>query len=529
MLPAIFFGVFFVYPLVRMLQEGFARNDGDSAWIASMLSDSALLGVIWFTFWQAALSTALTVLVALPGASLLARSEFRGRRVLQGLVTVPFVLPTVVVATAFWGLLGPTSWLADVSGWHVSRGLALILVAHVFFNYSAVVRVVGDYWSRLDSAVDEAAAMLGASPLRRFCWSTWPRLLPAIAAAASLVFLFTFTSFGVVLLLGAVSTSTIEVEIHRQILFLFDLPTASVLALVQLVFVLVVLGVQTSLERRLIATQATPAPQRRNKPSRWWLVPNLLFMFLLVALPLLSLVERSFATASGYGLDFYRALSESGRGSTLFVAPLEAIMNSLRSAAIATVIALVLGMAVSAGLVDLRARTRSWTQTLMLLPLGTSAVTLGFGMLIALDQPPFDFRGEWWLVPVAQALVASPFVVRILLPVWTGVRLRLASAAAVLGASPMQTFRHVELPLISRALVIAAGFSFAISLGEFGATVFLARSTNPTVPVAIFRFLSRPGELNSGRALALSSILMLLVIVAITLIDRFRFGGSTDV
>ena len=157
-----------------------------------------------------------------------------------------------------------------------------------------------------------------------------------------------------------------------------------------------------------------------------------------------------------------------------------------------------------------------------MLPLGVSAVTVGFGFLITLDEPPLDLRATWILVPLAQALVGIPFVVRIMLPVLRAVDGRLREAAAVLGASPLRVWREVDLPLVRRALLIAAGFAFAVSLGEFGATVFIARPDNPTLPVAVARLLGRPGELNYGQAMALSTILMVVCAAALLLLERMR-------
>jgi thiamine transport system permease protein len=159
---------------------------------------------------------------------------------------------------------------------------------------------------------------------------------------------------------------------------------------------------------------------------------------------------------------------------------------------------------------------------LLMLPLGVSAVTVGFGFLIALDEPPLDLRQSWILVPLAQALVGAPFVVRTMLPVLRAVDERLREAAAVLGASPWRVWREVDLPLVGRALLIAAGFAFAVSLGEFGATVFIARPDNPTLPVAVARLLSRPGDLNYGQAMALSTILMVVCAAALLLLERLR-------
>ena len=157
---------------------------------------------------------------------------------------------------------------------------------------------------------------------------------------------------------------------------------------------------------------------------------------------------------------------------------------------------------------------------MLMLPLGASAVMLGFGFVIAFDQGWIDFRSAPWIVPVVQALVAIPFVVRIVVPTLRAIDERQREAAALLGASPGRVRREIDLRVAGRALAVAAGFAFAISLGEFGATVFLARPDAPTLPVAIFRFLGRPGELNLAQAYALAVILMVVAAISVLAVER---------
>jgi thiamine transport system permease protein len=192
-------------------------------------------------------------------------------------------------------------------------------------------------------------------------------------------------------------------------------------------------------------------------------------------------------------------------------------VNSLLFAALSTVLALAVGGAVAIAVARRRA---AWLDGLAMLPLGASAVMLGFGFVIAFDAPPLDLRSWPWLVPVVQSLVAAPFVVRIAAPALRAIDPRLREAAAVLGASPARSWREIDLPLALRAFGVAAGFAFAVSLGEFGATVFVARSDRPTLPVAIFRFLGRPGAENVGQAMALSVVLMVLAAAAALLGER---------
>ncbi|OMI86525.1 iron ABC transporter permease [Streptomyces sp. M1013] len=529
--PVAFFAVFFAYPVAAIVARGL---EVDGVWrlgrIGDVLAQSDVRHVLWFTTWQALASTALTLLVALPGAYVFARFDFPGKQVLRAAVTVPFVLPTVVVGTAFLALVGRGGLLDELWGVRLDTTVWAILLAHVFFNYAVVVRTVGGLWAQLDPRQEEAARMLGASRLRAWRQVTLPALAPAVAAAALMVFLFTFTSFGVVQILGGPAFSTLEVEIYRQTSQVFDLSTAAVLTLIQFAAVAAVLAVHAwTVRRRETALRLVDAATTARRPrgaGQWALLAGVLGVIaVLLVLPLAVLVQRSLG-ASGFG--YYRALTREDGGAFL-VPPIESIGNSLQYAVAATGIAVVIGALAATALTRRDAgRFVRGFDALLMLPLGVSAVTVGFGFLIALDEPPLDLRSSWILVPLAQALVGVPFVVRTMLPVLRAVDGRLREAAAVLGASPWRVWREVDLPMVRRALLVAAGFAFAVSLGEFGATVFIARPDNPTLPVAVARLLGRPGDMNYGQAMALSTILMLVCAVALVVLERLRTDRSGE-
>ncbi|MEV5127835.1 iron ABC transporter permease [Streptomyces decoyicus] len=537
-LPLAFFALFFGYPVVAIVGRGL--KDGGQ-WqldrFGAVLGDPDVVHVLWFTVWQAAASTALTLLIALPGAYVFARFDFPGKQLLRAVVAVPFVLPTVVVGSAFLALTGRGGLLDELWGLRLDTSVWAILLAHVFFNYAVVVRTVGGLWGQLDPRQEEAARVLGAGRFEAWRRVTLPALGPAVAAAALMVFLFTFTSFGVVQILGGPTFSTLEVEIYRQTADFLDLPTAAVLTLIQFAAVLGVLALHAWTVRRRESALRLVAPSRTaHRPrgrGQWTLLwGNLAVIAVLLIAPLAVLVERSFAGPDGYGTVFYTSLRSAD--STFTVAPLDALWNSLAYAAAATAIALVVGGLAAAALTLPRLRRGPSGRTplvsrfargfdaLLMLPLGVSAVTVGFGFLISLDAPPLDLRASWWLVPLAQALVGVPFVVRTMLPVLRAIDGRLREAAAVLGASPWRVWREVDLPLVRRALLIAAGFAFAVSLGEFGATVFIARPDQPTLPVAVARLLGRAGELNYGQAMALSTVLMVVCAGALLVLERLR-------
>jgi thiamine transport system permease protein len=241
----------------------------------------------------------------------------------------------------------------------------------------------------------------------------------------------------------------------------------------------------------------------------------------LLLVPLAALVERSLSVADGYGLDHFEALAEET--PALLVAPWHALLNSLVFSAVAAGLALAVGL--PAAVLAAGGRGRS-IGTLVMLPLGASAAMLGFGFVLAFDEPPLDLRSSPWLVPIAQSLVAVPFVVRTVTPAIRALDDRLREAAAVLGASPARVLREVELPLLARAIGVAAALAFVIALGEFGATVFVSRADWPTLPVAIFRFLGRPGAENVGQAMALAVVLMLTTVAVALLLERVTRAGA---
>ena len=539
LLPLAFLLLFYFYPVVSILATSLApQGQFDLAPFSRLFSGTQYLEILWFTLWQAALSTLLTVLLGLPGAYVFARYTFPGKSILRALTTVPFVLPTVVVATAFTALLGGRGRLnlalmallgLDQPPIDLRGTLGAILLAHVFYNTTLVMRIVGTYWTNLDPALPEAARMLGASRWRAFREVTLPLLAPALGAAALLTFIFCFTSFGVVLILGAGRYATLEVEIFYRTVYLADLPLAAALALIQIVLTFGLMWAYTRLQARVAAPEqlrSAQVTQRQPRSAREWLlvVASVGPALVLLLTPLASLVERSLTVGAG-GLGSYRTVLAGADDSILAVPPLMAVRNSLLFALGATLLALVLGGVASIVIAN-RGRRRSFLSRLLdpllMLPLGTSAVTLGLGYIVALDEPPLNLRTSPALVVLAHALVALPFVVRSVLPALRSINPALRESAAMLGASPWQVWREIDLPIVARAVGVGAVFAFTVSMGEFGATALIYRPQFLTMPIAIYRLLGRPGVANYGQALAMSTLLMLVCVAGFVGIERFR-------
>jgi thiamine transport system permease protein len=530
--PVAFLGAFFLLPLAGMLAQGFFVGGRlDLSGLTETLARPRVHRVLWFTAWSALSATAVTTVLGVPVAYALYRLDFPGRQALRALVVMPFVLPTVVVGVAFRTLFAPAGPLGFLG---LDGSAVAILMALIFFNLAVVVRTVGGLWEGLDRRREDAAAALGASPWQVLRTVTLPALKPGIISAATVVFLFCSTAFGVVLTLGGLRYGTVETEIYILTTQFLDLRAAAVLSVVQLLAVVALLllagrtrGARAhALERTGARAGHRRRPGRRDAPALT--VTGLVVAFL--AMPILALVARSLRDRGGWTLDNYGSLGTTGEGTALLVPVWTALENSLRTAVDATVLALSLGLAV-AFLVSRPARGRTQRRGralldgLFMLPLGVSAVTIGFGFLITLDRPPLDLRSSPVLVPIAQAMVALPLVVRTLVPVLRSIDPRQRQAAATLGASPLRTLLVVDLPAAWRPALAAAGFAFAVSLGEFGATSFLARSDRPTLPVVIYQLISRPGAENFGMALAASVILGVVTVTVMGAVERLRVGS----
>jgi thiamine transport system permease protein len=555
-LPVLFLAAFLIYPLTRILALGlgplWAQGLPGAVRIVSRTGLGSLLASSTL---QALASTGLCLALGLPAAYVFARYDFPGKRLLRTLLTIPFVLPTVVVGAGFVALIGPRSPLGRLVGLvfggalaesGLVRTLPAVLMAHVFYNVSIVVRIVGGFWSNLDPRLRETAEVLGAGRISSFLSVTGRLLLPAVAAAGILVFSFCFTSFGVILILGGPRIGTLETEIYRQAVSFFNLPAAAFLSLVQLaftaLFMLAYSRLQAGMSLTLTQVPAARTAKRPYSPGERILV--LFFGYLFTAallLPLAALAVESFHTGTGFGFSYWKGLFINVRDSIFWSSPFAAAGRSLLFSIIAVLVSLAIGLPASylitrsswpagggrsAGSAVRRKALGGFFDLLFLLPLGTSAVTLGFGFIVSLDRPPLDLRGSLLIIPIAHALVALPLVTRSLVAPLSSLDPRLREAASVLGAGKNRVRWEIDAPILRQALVTAAAFSFTVSLGEFAATALLTRPELATIPVMIYQYLGQPGDINQGCALAMGTILMIVCGLGLAVIERVRVPGT---
>lgn len=549
-LPAsLFLVVFFFYPLARIFTLSL-----DFSTLSTQYALRTTYSALHFTLYQAFLSTLLTLALGLPAAFLFSRFDFHGKTFLRTLTAIPFMLPTVVVAAGFNAWLGPRGWLnLTLMDWlrldsppvTFVGTLGAILAAHVFYNTTIVIRVVGNALVQLDPRLEQAARSLGADPRQVFWRVTLPLLRPHLLAAALLVFLFDFTSFGVILLLGGAQFATLEVEIYLQAIQFFNLPLAAWLSLIQLLCTLAFSILYSRVVTRTV-TASGPRPvgvrPAGSVQAKLFVAGMVIVLFLFYFLPLASLPARSLTRLEAdrgqrgevrYGLttDYYTELFVNRRGSVFYVPPVRALGNSLGYAALTVVLALAMGFPVASALAR-PGRLERLLDPFLMLPLGASAVTLGLGFILSFNKPMpgsgASLLASPMLVPLAHTIIALPFVIRSLQPALASIPDRLRQAAASLGASPLRVWWTVDWPIVRRASLSAAVFAFTVSLGEFGATALVYRPEYPTLPMAIYRFLSQPGGLNYGQAMAMAAILMLVTGLGILAIEKLRLPDSGE-
>lgn len=489
LLPAIFLLGFVAAPLIALsIAIAEAPVLPADAWVIA--GEAAL---------QAGVSTTLALVVGLPMAATLMRFAFRGQAIALALVTVPFVLPTVVVALALRSLLGgPT-------------GLIAVVIAHAYVNLAVIVRIVGAQWRQLDPRTVTIARTLGASPARAFTTVVLPALRPSIAAASAIVFAYSFGSLGIVALLGDGQVRTLETQIVRQSTVLLDFPAAAASAALQAVVVTAALTVAAFAARRG-SGRGAPRPLQPLPVGTAGVVIRAVAV-LAAAISLAPIVALALGS-----LGWWSELGAVDAQTSRIGSPVEAFGRSLTYALATGVIAAVIGGAAAVSM--LGGRAGRFIAVAAVVPLGISSATLGLGTLLAFGRDPIDLRGTALLIPLAHAVVAVPLVIAIAAPALRSADRRSLAVAATLGARPSRAFWTAYGPILRIVMVGAGALAAAVSLGEFGAASVLARAGEPTLPIQIARLASRPGEASIGVASAIGVILVALTVTIVLTVDR---------
>lgn len=514
--PVVFMLVLFYWPLLNVFFLALGPD------IAGMVhNESSVWPVLWFTVWQAFVSTAICLIIGIPGAYVLYRKSFRGSHFLQSIITVPFMLPSLVVAIAV------TEVGALIGG--IDPVIAIIL-ANVFANYAVVVRNIGSQWQTLSKSTEEYSEVSGIGRFKTALRVSLPQLKSSIRASSAIIMLYCASSYGIVLSLGGGQVNTLETAISISVLERLDFAHGALLALLQIAFCLLAFTVSrwggTNPLSFSPSFSKSKKLDRRDAPAATF---TFFVIGFLVVLPIVLVLSKAFVSMSGsLSLENFALLDTRGSRDILNITFFEATLNSLRNLLVATAVSIVLGVLVAYLLAEQTRRRRKRKTDFLgitldaafLLPIGVSSVVIGVGYLITLTGDFAWIRTSWILVPLVQSVFAIPLVVRIAYPSLVAVDANTREQAMTDGASGLQLFVNVDYPLLRPVMRTAIAFSALVSLGEFGVASLLTYGDQATIPVLMYQLISRPGAHNYGMALAVASILTLLTTLIVLLISQ---------
>ena len=440
----------------------------------------------------------MTVLIGYPVGLWLA-SLRRTKKLVTSVLLVPFLLPAFLIGLSVRSLVGDA--LDD------SRAATLAIIgAHALMNTGFIAVVTAA--SLVPREQVEAASLDGAShgQIRRLI--EFPQQLPALSAAGLLVALYSATSYGLILTLGQGSIQTLETAIAVAALQVLDLTTAGVLAGLQTLLTVSFFLVSSRLGARptVLFGESPPRPHGSVLGMSLGLTVLAIISWLLAGV-------FSRAVTAGPGLvDNISNLAGRGARDILNLSVVDALGNSMRNLLVAVTLSMVIAWWLSAKRVGLA----------VLAPIGISPVVLGLAALVLSGYAPPAVAGSWVVLPVVQAIFLVPLAFQIISPARKSLSRDIVDAARIDGATSLQVAGLIELPSLARPLTAAAAVVSLGSLGEFGAARFLAYGSDQTLPLVMFRLMSRPGGENLGMAMVAASAFILAAIAVVWVVSSAR-------
>ncbi|MGB1827906.1 MAG: ABC transporter permease [Candidatus Poseidoniaceae archaeon] len=509
-----------------------------TGWISSLDENYISKGVFQFTIMQAVLSSIATLAIGIPIAWQLGRYEWTFQTIIRSLLTMPFVMPSIVAAMGFMHLIGENGLNIrnDSSTW-----LWVLIIAHAWFNLSLVIRFCEPVLSTLDPSLEEQLRLLpeGRTRLGRFRYLWFPLLIPSIAAAACMTFVFSFTSFALVkwITLGENTLESMMADIGSSagipgyMISKNEVILGS--SLIQFTVLLFSLWLMTWLQnRRQSLLPAANEKIVKTKNNAGWLViiPAICF----AVIPLATLIVSSFRVTET-NLDGSRTYWSTEGWSYAFSATnslpsgWDALYNSIGYALICLMIALPLGWTLAQTINDLEENSPRLARILdvfTMLPFAVSSVMIGLGVMLGMIKINPEFFYSIWFTPViAHIMITTPFVVRIILPAMRSFDAKYDECGQTLGMSKIKRFFLIKLPMLRGSILVAAIFTIAMSLGEFGASWVVTRNSDwTTLPVMIDSIRAFPYNepLVPPAANAVSSVLMLIALILFISSEKFR-------
>ncbi len=531
-LPGLFVALAIGLPLTLVI----SRSMGTGSEVSKVFTSPYYRSIFAFTVWQALISTFFSLLFGLPGAYFVGRCEFPGRLLLKSFSTVPFVMPPILVVLGFVLIFGNGGVInhvrqlllgGEVSPWTILYSLPAIIMAHVFYNSPLTMRIVGNAWNALPLSEKRAAMSLGASRFRIFFLVDLPHLIPDIATAGILTFLYCFMSFSIVLVLGGgPELTTIEIEIYRLIKHQLNFARGSVLAAMESLYAFFMLCIYAIIDFRYRSRTRDAIQNFSRRPhvkltgvGKWFAIAYFLTVMILIVGPLISIIINSFITkatrtspAAFSLMHWIRLLNADGSIS------LKAVLRTVLLASCVSITSTL--TASSLGWYSVRhLHWRRIIETVMALPLGVSSIILGLGWLLFLQIIPPANGIRLISLITAHSLIVLPFCYRIIAGRLKQISTRVPQAARISGANALQSLFHIELPMTRNALITCGVFSFALSAGELNSTIILAPGDFTTIPLAIYRLI---GAYDIHRACVLGTILITICTIAFFFFDQYE-------
>jgi len=483
------------------------------------------------SFEIAAIVTVIDLLIGLPMALILARYEFRGKRLVDTLVDLPMIVPTAALGFSlylFWGSVDGLSGLLGLKTGLASRGPLLIILTHVAFSYPYIVRSLKEIIRSVDQSLEYAARTLGAPPFTVFRTVTAPLIKSGVLAGSILCFTRSLGETGATIIVaGAFYTAPLLVVEYRQLL---NIPPAAFLSMILVSISAVLLAsLRFSAEKFGLPIKGVwPRAERhlsgKNQRRLRDLITLSLFA-LLVLLPASFILVYLFKWWSGSP---YTGNPQLGAFYQVFVAPdrklpdlWSSIVASFEVAALSTVVNIVAGLPMAFILVRRGlGKFKGLLDALIDIPLTIPTSALGFSFFLFWGSQGLNLLGPgFWMVVLVHIGFTYPYIVRPLVAVVEGLDIHMEEAARTLGAAPLTVFRTVILPSMKQGILAAAIMSFTRSLGETGATVVVMGLTR-TVPVLIVQWV----ESLALPAAAFACVVLITISLALLFVLRYVLG-----
>ena len=509
-----------------------------SSWFDSLNENYISQGVLTFTITQAIFSTIFTLVIGIPIAWQLGRYSWKFEPLIKAILTMPFVMPSIIVAMGFLQIVGNNGLdiRNDSSTW-----LITLIIAHAWFNVALVIRFCEPVLSNLSPNYLEQIKLLpgGETSLKRFRNLWVPIMAPSVIAAACMTFIFSFTSFALVrwITVGDKTLESMMADIgssagisnyminHNEII----LGAAIIQFCVLGTLLWLVAAIQQKRQKRFIQASDDIVKERNN---RGWMVIGPAIFFALIPLIIVTISSFRIRKSDRYGTTYdwnFSAWEYAFSNNYSLASANEAFMNSLGYAALTLCVAVPIGYMLASTISTIEIKKPllgKLLDVLVMIPFAVSSVMIGLGVMLGMIKIDAQFFYSLWFTPIiAHVMITTPFVVRILLSGQRSISAKFDECGRVLGLSDIERFVKIKLPMMKNSIFIAGIFTIAMSLGEFGASWVVTRNSDwITLPILIDTLRGVPFDktLTVPASCAVASILMILTIITFTLAEKYR-------